>query len=342
MSKPVELLFLSQEDVVAAGGMDIGMIIEALVKVYTLLGNDQAQDPVCPQIQYDNDQSKRFQAVHPAWLDGDVKVTGVKVGCRMPDNPRTIGYPTITATTVLNDPVSGHPFAIMDGSFLTAMRTGGTTGVALRYLGRKDYKSAALLGAGNMQRAQLLAIAHEAPQLEDVRVYEIYPDRAEKWLREMKEHTDVEMRLVDSAEEAVRGADIVAPATVVSVRDSYIPSEWIKPGALCANVSDNDYTFEMVQKCDKIVYDGHKQFGIPVTLGEMVKAGLLDPEKDAAPMSDVVTGKAPGRERDDEIIFFSALGMGLYDLMVGFEVYKKAKAKGIGTPLKLWENPVWN
>ena len=342
MTKPVELLFLSQEDVVAAGGMDIGTTIEALVKVYTLLGEGQAQDPVCPQIQYDNDQSKRFQAVHPAWLDGDVNVTGMKVGCRMPDNPKNIGYPTITAVSILTDPVSGHPFAIMDGSFLTAMRTGGTTGVAMRYLGRKDYKSAALVGAGNMQRAQLMAIAHEAPQLEDVRVYEINPDKAVRWVREMTELTGIQMRIVGSAEEAIRGADVVAPATVVSVRDSYIQPDWIKPGALCANVSDNDYTFEMVQKCDKIVYDGHKQFGIPVTLGEMVKAGLLDPEKDAASMSDVVTGKAPGRERDDEIIFFSALGMGLYDLMVGYEVYKKAKAKGIGTPLKLWTNPIWN
>lgn len=341
MSKPVELLFLSQEDVVAAGGMDIGTTIDALVKVYKLLGEGKAQDPVCPQIQYDNDQSKRFQAVHPAWLAGDVNVTGMKVGCRMPDNPKTIGYPTLTAVTILTDPVSGHPFAIMDASFLTAMRTGGTTGVALRYLGRKDYKSAALVGAGNMQRAQLMAIAHEAPELEDVRVYEIDADRAARWVKEMTELTGLHMRLVQSAEEAIRGADVIAPATVVSVRDSYIQPEWIKPGALCANVSDNDYTFAAVQKADKIVYDGHKQFGIPVTLGEMVKAGLLDPEKDAVPISDVVIGKAPGREKDDEIIFFSALGMGLYDLMVGYETYKKAKANGIGTPLKLWDNPQW-
>ena len=108
MSKPVELLFLSQEDVVAAGGMDISTTIEALVKVYTLLGNDQAQDPVCPQIQYDNDQSKRFQAVHPAWLAGDVNVTGnFWVWCeRLEDYPHALG-----ADFMWN---GGH-YAITDG-----------------------------------------------------------------------------------------------------------------------------------------------------------------------------------------------------------------------------------
>ncbi|NPV57764.1 MAG: ornithine cyclodeaminase family protein [Anaerolineae bacterium] len=341
MSKPVELLFLSQEDVIAAGGLDIKATVDALVKVYTLLGQGQAQDPVCPQIQYDNDQSKRFQAVHPAWLAGDVNITGMKVGCRMPDNPRTIGYPTITAVTIITDPVSGHPFAIMDASFLTAMRTGGTTGVALRYLGRRDYRSAALLGAGVMQRAQAMAIDSECPQLEDARVYDIFPEKAERFIHEMKDLVKMPMRVVESAEAAVRGADVIAPSTVVSVRDSYIQADWIKPGALMANVSDNDYTFGAVQKADRIVYDGHKQFGIPVTLGEMVKAGLLDPEKDAVAMGDVVTGKAPGRTRDDQVIFFSALGMGLYDLMVGYRVYQKAKEIGVGTPLKLWNDPYW-
>ena len=341
MNKPIKLLFLSQEDVIAAGGMDIKMIIEALVKVYSLLGQGKAQDPVCPQIQYDNDQSKRFQAIHPAWLEGDVNVTGMKVGCRMPDNPKTIGYPTITAVTILTDPVSGHPFAIMDASFLTAMRTGGTTGVAVRYLGRKDSKSVAIVGAGVVQRAQVMAIAAETTNLEDVRVYDLYKDKAVKWVDGMKELTRLPMRVVDSAEEAIRDADIIAPATIISVRDSYIQADWIKAGALCANVSDNDYTFEAVKKADKIVYDGHKQFGIPVTLGEMVKTGLLDPERDATPMGDVVIGKAPGREHDAEIIFFSALGMGVYDLMVANEVYKKAKEMGIGTPLKLWDDPYW-
>jgi N-[(2S)-2-amino-2-carboxyethyl]-L-glutamate dehydrogenase len=340
MSKSIEILFLSQEDVIAAGGLDIKMVIEALVKVYSLLGQDQAQDPVCPQIQFDNDQSKRFMATHPAWVAGDVNIAGMKLGCRMPENPKKFGYPTITSLTEIVDPVTGHPFALMDASLLTAMRTGGTTGVAVRFLGRKDYKTAALLGLGVMQRAQAMAIAAEAPNLEEFLVYEVIPGKAERWCQEMKEYIKVPFKIVDSAEAAVRAADVVAPATIVSVRDAYIQADWIKPGALMANVSDNDYTFAAVKKADRVVYDGHKQFTIPVTLGEMVKAGQLK-VADCTPMGDVVNGKAPGRRNDKETIFFSALGMGIYDLIVGFEVYKKAKANGIGTKLNLWKEPFW-
>ena len=176
--------------------------------------------------------------------------------------------------------------------------------------------------------------------LETLRIKRMFvqAEPLEPVLRQLAKRLGLELRI---DEEAIRDADIIAPATIISVRDSYIQADWIKAGALCANVSDNDYTFEAVKKADKIVYDGHKQFGIPVTLGEMVKTGLLDPERDATPMGDVVIGKAPGREHDAEIIFFSALGMGVYDLMVANEVYKKAKEMGIGTPLKLWDDPYW-
>jgi ornithine cyclodeaminase/alanine dehydrogenase-like protein (mu-crystallin family) len=228
----------------------------------------------------------------------------------------------------------------MDGTFLTAMRTGATTGVALRYLGKKDYETVALLGAGVMGRAQAMAIASELKNVKDCRLFDINQKKAEAWCAEMGEMTGLPMRVVTSAEEAIRDADLIAPTTLVSVRDSYIKAEWIKPGSLLTNISDNDYTFEAVQKCDKIVIDGMKQFGIPVTLGEMKKAGLLNPD-DCLRIGAVVNGNAPGRERDDEIIFFSALGMGIHDLMVGYVVYQKAKEKGLGTKLTLWKEPYW-
>jgi ornithine cyclodeaminase/alanine dehydrogenase-like protein (mu-crystallin family) len=156
----------------------------------------------------------------------------------------------------------------------------------------------------------------------------------------MKKITGMPIRVVKSSEEAIRDADLIAPTTLVSVKQSYIEADWIKPGALCTNISDNDYTFGAVQKCNKIVIDGMKQFTIPVTLGEMAKAGLIKPEG-CFRIGDVVNGNAPARERPDEIIFFSALGMGIHDLMVGYIVYQRAKEKGIGTPLKLWETPYW-
>ncbi len=340
MNQSVELLFLSQEDVVAAGGMDLGSVIDAECKAYSMLDAGQAEDPVAPQIHFEHDQAKRIMAIHPSWLAGDINVAGMKLGARAPENPRKYGVPSITSLIELIDPMTGHPFCLMDGTFLTALRTGATTGVALRYLGRKDYSTAALLGAGVMGRAQAMAIACELKNLKDVRLYDIYRDKAEAWAIEMSAMTGLPIRTVASAEEAIRDADLIAPTTLVSVRDAYIRGDWIKPGALMTNISDNDYRPDAVLKASKVVIDGMKQFTIPVTLGEMAKAGSLKPES-CIRIGAVVNGKAPGRERPDEIIFFSALGMGIHDLMVGNMVYQKAIAKGIGTPLKLWEKPYW-
>jgi N-[(2S)-2-amino-2-carboxyethyl]-L-glutamate dehydrogenase len=340
MSKSVELLFLSQEDVIAAGGLDIKAVIDAEVKAYSMLDKGEAQDPVAPQIHFEDDQAKRIMAIHPSWLAGDVNVAGMKLGARAPENPRKLGLPSITSLIELINPMTGHPFAVLDGAFITAMRTGATTGVALRYFGREDMETAALLGAGVMGRAQAMAIASELKNLKDVRLYDIYRDKAEAWAEDMKEITGLPIRVVDSSEEAIRDADLVAPTTLVSVRDSYIEADWIKPGALLTNISDNDYTFGAVQKCDMIVIDGLKQFGIPVTLGKMKEAGLLSPD-DTYRIGAVVNGNAPSRTSDDQIVFFSALGMGIHDLMVGNMVYQRAKEKGIGTTLKLWESPFW-
>jgi ornithine cyclodeaminase/alanine dehydrogenase-like protein (mu-crystallin family) len=167
MKKSVELLFLSQEDVIAAGGMDIKSVVDAEVKAYSMLGKGEAQDPVAPQIHFEHDQAKRIMAIHPSWLAGDINVAGMKLGARAPENPKKYGLPSITSLIELINPMTGHPFCVMDGTFLTAMRTGATTGVALRYLGRKDYEVVALLGAGVMGRAQAMAIASELKNVKD-------------------------------------------------------------------------------------------------------------------------------------------------------------------------------
>ena len=211
MSKKVELLFLSQEDVIAAGGLDIKAVIEAEIKAYAMLDAGQAQDPVAPQIHFEDDQAKRIMAIHPCWLAGDINVAGMKLGARAPENPIKYGLPSITSLIEMIDPLTGHPFCLMDGTFLTAMRTGATTGVAIRYLGNPRYKTAALLGAGVMGRAQAMAIAAELPGLTDVRLFDIRREKAVAWAAEMREVTGLPIRVVDSAEECIRDADLVAP-----------------------------------------------------------------------------------------------------------------------------------
>jgi ornithine cyclodeaminase len=157
----------------------------------------------------------------------------------------------------------------------------------------------------------------------------------------MSERLGLEIQVVDSAQAAVEGADVIAPATNVGRDDRYIQAEWIKEGAYLANLSVNDYTFDAVLACDKVVVDNKKQFELPETiLADMVAEGLVNPG-DIVELGAIVNGKKLGRTRDDERIFFSPLGMGIEDLINAHRVYQEARRRGIGQELELWHEPLW-
>ncbi len=340
MKKSVRILFLSQEDVIATGALDdIGSIIDAEITAYSMLDKGLGQDPVAPQIHFHGEQHGNIFAIHPAWVGGEINVAGMKLGARAPEN-RDKGLPSITSIVEIIDPETGHPFCIGDGTLMTAYRTGATTGVAAKYFARPDSEVVGLVGASVMGRPQIMAICHVLKNIKEIRLYDIVREKSEAFVAEMEPVIGKKITIVDSAEAALKDADVIAPTTLVSVANAYIKPEWIKPGAFCSNISDNDYTFDAIKKMDKICIDSPKQFGIPVTLGTMVEKGMLDPAQ-TSQIGAVINGKAPGRERDDEICLFSSIGMGATDLIVMNTVYKVAREKGIGTELALWNSPKW-
>ncbi len=342
MSEKMEVLLLSQEDIIKAGALDFDKAIADCEKAYGMLDAGQADDPICPQLWFKSPEiGTAFIAFHPGSMAGDVDIAGIKVVGRFPKNPKRFGVPSIVAITELMDRESGLPKVLMDGTLITAVRTGVSTAVGAKYLARKDSKVAGLLGAGVMGRTQIMALARVLPELEDIKIYDIYSDKAESFAKEVSEETGLKIRPVKTAEEAVRDSDVVAPTTVVTLDQSYIQPEWLNKCTFMANVSDNDYTVEAIQKAGRIVVDGHKQFTIPVTLGDMVKRGLLKPEETTA-IGSIINGKAPGRQTDDEVILFSALGMGLHDLTIARRVYNEAVKLGVGTKWVLWDKPHWS
>lgn len=341
MDKSAKLLWLSQEDVIATGVLDegIGHIIDAEVKAYSLIANGEGADPVAPQVHFQGDQAGNIFAIHPAWVAGDVNVAGMKLGARAPEN-RKVGMPSITSIVEMINPENGRPFCIGDSTLMTAYRTGATTGVGARYFARKDSEVVGLCGASVMGRPQIMAICHELKNIKEIRLYDLYQEKAEAFKAEMEPIIGKTITVVDSAEKALKDADVIAPTTLVSAKNAYIKPEWLKPGAFCANISDNDYTFDAVRKMDRICYDSKKQFGIPVTMGLMKDAGLLNPD-DCVQIGDVINGKAPARQNDKEICLFTSIGMGITDLIVMKRIYDVAVEKGIGTELTLWNSPKW-
>ncbi len=336
----VDFLFLSQEDVIAAGGLDTEAYVACVERSFSLLDQGQSMEPDPPMLMFGGQAGRRV-TMHPAFVGGDVNTVGLKWTPANPDNPRTINMPRATAMDIINDPMTGHPLAIMDGTIISAMRTGAVTGVGFKYLGRPDASSVGLLGAGVIARTQLMALKVVMKNLQDVKVYDVLTDKGRAWAAEMGDKLKVPVRAVASAQAAVEGSDVVVGCTTVSADQRYVRPEWLKPGVLYSNISDNDATFEAILACDKIVVDGPRQFTIPVVMGLMAKEGLMGMHKVHATIGEIVNGKRPGRENEREKIFYSCLGLGVHDIINARRIYDEARRLGRGVALRLWEEPYW-
>ncbi len=340
MSRAVTFLYLTQEQVVECGGLDMPQTMAAVEKAFQMLDRGECIEPQAPLIHWNGIQGRRV-SMHPAYIGGDVQVVGVKWIPSNPENPVKRNMPRANAIIILNDPETGFPLAVMDGTVISAMRTGAVVGVGAKHLARKDAEVAGLIGAGVINRTQLTALHVALKGLRKVRLFDIAPERARAFADEMGPKLGLEITLVDNARAAVEGADVIAPATNVGAEDRYIQAEWVKAGALMANLSINDYTFGAVLASDRIVVDNKKQLQLPTAiLTDMVAENLVDPDE-IVELGAVVSGNVRGRSRDDERIFFSPLGMGIEDLINAHRVYLEARRRGVGQELELWREPVW-
>src|SRR5436190_416265 len=148
----------------------------------------------------------------PAYVGGEFDVAGLKWIPSVPDNPARRGLPRANALVLLSDRETGLPLAVMDGTVVSAMRTGAVTGVAVRHLAAGDERRACLLGAGVLAHTQLDALRVVMPALGRVDVYDPDRRRARRFCSRQAEATGLEMRSADTAEQAVRGAQGVVPA----------------------------------------------------------------------------------------------------------------------------------
>jgi 2,3-diaminopropionate biosynthesis protein SbnB len=340
MSRAVEFLYLTQEQVIECGGLDMVQTMEAVEKVFGLLDDGECIEPHAPSIRWGSLNDRRI-SMHPAYVGGDVQVAGIKWIPSNPENPIKRNMPRSNGITILNDPETGYPLAIMDGTVISAMRTGAVVGVGAKYLARSDAEVVGLIGAGVINHTQLMALHAALKHLRLAKLFDIAPQKAHAFAEKMGESLGLEIQVVDSAKAAIEGADVIAPATNANREDRYIQAEWIKEGAYLANLSVNDYTFGAVLACDKIVVDNKKQLKVTeAVLTDMVDEGLVNPD-DIVEFGAIVNGKRPGRTDDDERIFFSPLGMGIEDLINAHRVYQEARRRGIGQELELWHEPHW-
>jgi alanine dehydrogenase len=245
--------------------------------------------------------------------------------------------PNVLATIALNDVETGRVEAVMDGSLITAMRTGAVSAVATKYLARTSSRRLGLFGAGVQARKQLQAI-REVRKIESVCVYDSNRDLAKKLAQEASAEGEANVSVADSPDAVVQSSDIIATATTSSI--PVFNGRFLNPGTHINAIgaftpSTRELDSETVSKC-KIVVDM-----IDAALSEAgdilipLNEGVIQRGDIWAELGEVVTGRKRGRISEEEKTLFKSVGVGIQDAAVAKLVFKKAQSLGVGTQFDL-------
>ena len=378
MDSKVEFLFLNEEDMIKVGVLDADRAVDTVGEVITLLSegdylmggrahNDHGVQLIFPEksdipnFPLADSADRRFMAM-PAYLGGRFHMCGEKwYGSN--GNNRSIGLPRSILMMMLNDVETGKPLAYMSGNLLSSMRTGAMPGLAAKLLARDDSKVLTLVGPGVICRSSLRAIMSQRFDIDTIKIKGSSPTSANAI--KMKEYIEENYPQVKNIvlcrdmEEALKDADIITEA--VSCKEGEWPEykrEWLKPGALVISTStfnmehksivdlkkviDNYGMYENYAEEDNVGYDENGNRLHTGCMGEdfvyMVQDGLI--ERDSlTTFGEIIRGKKPGRESDDEIILVSIEGMPTEDVAWAYECYTYALVHDIGTKLKVWDRP---
>lgn len=235
----------------------------------------------------------------------------------------------------LHDAQSGELLAVMEANRLGQRRTGAASGVATKHLSRHDAGVVALLGAGWQAEAQLEAVCAVRPPRE-ARVFSRDAGRRKSFAERMSAALKREVRPVESARQAVEGADIVITAT--SSATPVFDGEWLSPGAHVNAIGSNsllkrEIDLTTVRRSDVIVVDARDH--VPLEGGDLLEAlerGLLYPEA-LRELGEVIAGRRSGRTAPEQITLFKSHGLALEDVAVGARIFEAARAAGIGQAL---------
>jgi alanine dehydrogenase len=264
-----------------------------------------------------------------------INLAGVKVIGDYVDNYRE-GLPSEMGLLLLMDPRNGAPVAIVDGSHLTDMRTGAVTAVGAKYLARKGSKILAHVGARGTAYWNVRLLDHLF-DFEEIRVHSRRPESRNAFAERLSAELGKPVHATQDWRSCVEGADIVVEASRLLAPEPMLRTEWIKPGALVVPYGTmSAVELSLTEIMTKLVVDdwGQCQSGQFGSLRAHVEAGKLSAETLHAEMGEIVAGRKPGRESDDETILFWHRGLSLSDIALGHAMLEKAARLGVGQRLR--------
>ncbi len=279
-----------------------------------------------------------WMGVMPAYLS-ETGSLAAKIVAVFESNPSKHNLPTVLATVTLNDASTGYPLAFMEGTYITAMRTGAAGGVAAKYLARKNAKVVGIFGTGVQARTQLLAV-NEVRDVDKVYAFDISADQSRKFAEDMSKAIGIDIEIADSPEVVVKKSDIIVTAT--TSKTPIFAGRLLKQGTHInaigsfrpdARELDDDAILR-----SKVVVDS-KEAAL-AEAGDIViplKANTISETHIYAEIGEIITGKKRARTNDDEITLFKSVGLGVQDAAAAYLAYEKAREAGVGFEVELLE-----
>jgi len=268
----------------------------------------------------------------PAYLE-EQDITGVKIVNVHPGNPKK-GFPTVMALVILNSTETGAPLAIMDGTYLTDMRTGAAGGVAVKYLARKNSKTIGFVGAGNQAKTQLLAI-NEVIDIEEIKATSTSEKGTLNFKSEMEKRIGCDIIPKRSIKE-VCDCDILV--TTTPSREPVVKDEWIAEGthinAIGADAPGKEELDPMILKRARVVVDDIPQASHSGEINVPLSKKIITEKDICCEIGEVVAGKKKGRTKDSDITVFDSTGLAIQDVATADMVYQKALKENMGIKLQ--------
>jgi ornithine cyclodeaminase/alanine dehydrogenase len=326
------VLFLSRSDVESLVTMK-----EAIRAVETAFLEQHEGKAACPKrLIISVDKHEGFAYCMPAYLSR-AESLAIKIVTQFKGNLKH-GLPTILASILLNDPENGRLLALMDGTYLTATRTGAASAVATKYLARKGSRVIGVLGTGGQARAQVRGLREVLKNLTRMKVYDILPKRAGEFAESISRELSITVEAVETSRQCVENSDVIVLATTSLV--PVLDGDWIKAGAHINSIGvvgpeGRELDDKTIKKA-KIVVDTIE--GALAETGDLIipiKNGIISQDNIYAELYEIVSAEKPGRTSQIETTCWKAVGLALEDAAVAKMVYDKAKEKGIGKEIEI-------
>jgi len=334
IEKNMYIRILSKDDLINSGCFDYKKAIEVSEDAFIKYATGDVVFPNKISVVFDEDSQNRINCLPAAILSENVY--GMKWVSVFPNNPKFHKKQNLTAVYLLSELKTGFPIAFMEGSMCSNMRTASVGAIAAKYLANNNSRCIGFIGAGEQARSHFLSITEVLPRIEICKVSSRTTESVESFIAEMREYNK-NIKFINCGnnyESAIIDSDVIV--TAISSQEAILKAEWIKKGAFYCHVAGLEDEFAVALKADKIICDNWESVKHRTqTISRMYQGGLLTDNDIYADLHEIILGEKPGREDEDEFVYFNSVGMSFVDIALANWMYKEALKADKGLELKM-------